>query len=547
MVSGLGTVKSSAAFLAIAVLTLVSLLSVHVSSTEKLSAEWKNYRLNAETQLHMEGNHYGERLESIYQNLRTISFLPSVRGLTRQSPVMSGDVRETIQQVYNNLASNIDVSEVYILPASFNPDRLDAATGKKEAPLAAFDELIVQGGRFLTAENPFLAAKGSADLEQVSGPPEIESHEYRQMREQLDWFGSHYKNREDFTGLNSPFVSGEEVLTCDNTVFAKTGDDANRSGVVFSTPFYAENGNFAGMVSAVIRSDALRSILSGTKYRLVSPAGEFESQADFKARLDGASWVPSLFYAEQNNYYVNSVEFFERDSRRKWTMQQKYDSADFYNSAAYRAVRSFAFWSITFIVCFAAFGFFALVLLNNKAVQMRHRATHDALTKLPNRLLLEEKMDEAITLASRGTKAAIFYLDLDRFKLVNDTMGHQAGDEVLCLVAARLQKCVHPDDLVVRIGGDEFVLLLRDVNTTADAMALAKNIILVLSEPMLIHEQDVLIGASIGIAMMQDVRTSASELLRHASERKPMNVVISAFTNLKWMRLAKSAVCWKQI
>jgi diguanylate cyclase (GGDEF)-like protein len=433
---------------------------------------------------------------------------------------MDGDVRETIQQVYNNLASNINVSEVYILPITFNPSRLDPATGEREGPLVAFDELIVQGGRFQKADNPFLAAdlaaKGVAAPPAAIGPPEIESHEYDQMRTQLDWFKAHYNNRGDFVGLHAPLISGEELITCDNTVFTKTGVDTDRMGVVFSVPFYAESSNLAGMVSAIIRSDALRQLLTSTDYRLVSPNGEFESQPAFASKDTGESWTPSLISAEGHHQFINSLAFFDRDSRGQWTMQQKFDAAGFYRSAEYKALKSFAFWSNVLIACLTAFGLFALRLLRNKAQQMKYRATHDVLTNLPNRVLLEEQMERAVASADRGVDAAVFYLDLDRFKLVNDTLGHQAGDEVLKEVAKRLHKCVRGRDLVARIGGDEFVILLRTVSTTADAMALATRIIESLNEPMRVHGQDVTIGTSIGITMMTDEKTSASELLRHA-------------------------------
>jgi diguanylate cyclase (GGDEF)-like protein len=515
-----GTLNSTVAYAAVIVMGLGCLLAVYLTSIKELAVEWKSYRQAADVQLQKEGRHFGESLESIYQNLRTISFLPSVRGLTRNSKAIDGDVWETIQQVYNNLASNINVSEVYILPITFNPSRLDPATGKREGPLVAFDELIVQGGRFQKADNPFLAAglaaEGGATQPAAVGPPEIESHEYDQMRAQLDWFSARFKNRGDFKRLLAPFISGEELITCDNTVFATTGNDSDRKGVVFSVPFYSENGHLAGMVSAIVRTDALRSLLANADYRLVSPNGEFASQPAFASNETGEAWSPSLVAAEQSQQFINSFEFFDRDSRGQWTMQQKYDAAGFYRSAEYMAVKSFTLWSTVLITCLTGFALFALRLLRNKAGQMRYRATHDALTNLPNRVLLEQQMQRAIASAGRGSEAAVFYLDLDRFKLVNDTLGHHAGDEVLKEVATRLHKCVRGGDLVARIGGDEFVVLLRRIDNTANTMVLASRIIESLSEPMQVRGQEVVIGTSIGIAMLTDTKTSESELLRHA-------------------------------
>jgi diguanylate cyclase (GGDEF)-like protein len=504
------------AYAVVAVLGIACLLAVYLTSRAELSVEWKNYRQAADIRLQRDSRHVGVGLESIYQNLRTISFLPSVRGLTRQSGAIDGDVRETIQQVYNNLASNINVSEVYILPITFNPSRLDPATGKTEEPLAAFDELIVQGGRFQKAEDPFLAAKNQLADSTAANAGEVESYEYEQMRSQLDWFSARFGNRSDFVGLQAPFISGEELITCDNTVFENTGHDADRKGVVFSVPFYALNGKIAGMVSAIIRSDALRELVANIDYRLVSPNGEFSTQPAFDSTEAGETWSPTLLASESNRQFLNSFDFYSRDSRSQWTMQQRYGSTDFYRSAEYRAVWTFSFWSMVFVTCLTGFSLCALRFVRMKSQQMRYRATHDALTNLPNRVLLEEQLQQAVAMADRGSPAAVFYLDLDRFKLVNDTLGHQAGDEVLGEVAKRLKKCVRLGDVVARIGGDEFVVLLRGIDATAEAMILATRIIASLVEPMHVHNQEVTVGTSIGIAMMKDSKTSAPELLRHA-------------------------------
>jgi diguanylate cyclase (GGDEF)-like protein len=134
--------------------------------------------------------------------------------------------------------------------------------------------------------------------------------------------------------------------------------------------------------------------------------------------------------------------------------------------------------------------------------ELQRLALHDPLTQLPNRLLLEDRIDQAIAHAERGKfKCAVLFVDLDRFKMVNDSLGHFAGDELLRSVANRLQTVVRGEDTVSRLGGDEFVILLRDVTGPDNATEVADKILHALREPFRIHEQELYITPSIGISV----------------------------------------------
>jgi diguanylate cyclase (GGDEF)-like protein/PAS domain S-box-containing protein len=144
--------------------------------------------------------------------------------------------------------------------------------------------------------------------------------------------------------------------------------------------------------------------------------------------------------------------------------------------------------------------------------QIRHMATHDGLTDLPSLKLAEDRLAMAVSTAHRNHKmAAALFIDLDGFKAVNDTFGHEAGDLVLKEVARRLRTRVRETDTVARIGGDEFLVILPDLQTRENASAVAETIIRLLSQPILINERPVTIGASIGIALYpvdaQDVQS----------------------------------------
>jgi len=149
--------------------------------------------------------------------------------------------------------------------------------------------------------------------------------------------------------------------------------------------------------------------------------------------------------------------------------------------------------------------------------QLRHLATHDALTGLPNRVLLDDRLHQAIAHADRDMRAfAVLICDLDRFKLINDSLGHRAGDELLQEVARRLLTVVRTADTVARFGGDEFVLIGTSIADADDAAALASRVMDVLQAPVRIAAIDIHTSPSIGIAMYPDDGTTTQALLARA-------------------------------
>ena len=146
-----------------------------------------------------------------------------------------------------------------------------------------------------------------------------------------------------------------------------------------------------------------------------------------------------------------------------------------------------------------------------------HMAHHDALTDLPNRLVLIDRLAEALAARHRSDCAVgVLCIDLDRFKDVNDGLGHAAGDALLQDVARRLRGCVRGDDLVSRHGGDEFIVLRPTLDSPEEARQLADRIVAALSGPFLIDDQELVTGASVGIALGPQDGASADLLLRHA-------------------------------
>jgi diguanylate cyclase (GGDEF)-like protein/PAS domain S-box-containing protein len=151
--------------------------------------------------------------------------------------------------------------------------------------------------------------------------------------------------------------------------------------------------------------------------------------------------------------------------------------------------------------------------------QLQFLAQYDALTRLPNRQLLHDRLESTLARARRGaTGFSLLYLDLDKFKQVNDRFGHAAGDRLLQEVANRISHCIREADTVARIGGDEFVVLLEHVVLADDAALVADKIRDALTQPVIIGEHVVQTCPSIGTAMYPEHGDSAHQLLKHADE-----------------------------
>ena len=153
-------------------------------------------------------------------------------------------------------------------------------------------------------------------------------------------------------------------------------------------------------------------------------------------------------------------------------------------------------------------------LSEEKIIRM---ANYDNLTGLPNRRLLMSYLSQALTLVSRrDIYAAVLFIDIDRFKLINDTLGHSAGDELLKEVAERLKKCVRLSDTVGRLGGDEFIVLLPDIEQIEDIIIICNRINTIFDSPLKIGEHEVSVMMSIGISVYPTDGEDGETLLRKA-------------------------------
>lgn len=151
------------------------------------------------------------------------------------------------------------------------------------------------------------------------------------------------------------------------------------------------------------------------------------------------------------------------------------------------------------------------------AERLAHQAHHDALTGLPNRVLIADRLEHALNRTMRyGGKIGLLYIDLDRFKHINDSLGHHIGDQLLKEVAERLESCTRKSDTLARMGGDEFMVVLADIRERGDAARTAQRILDTMEKPFILQGRELHIGASIGISISPDDGRDATTLQRNA-------------------------------
>jgi diguanylate cyclase (GGDEF)-like protein/PAS domain S-box-containing protein len=153
----------------------------------------------------------------------------------------------------------------------------------------------------------------------------------------------------------------------------------------------------------------------------------------------------------------------------------------------------------------------------NYQQQIEYQATHDSLTGLPNRTLLSDRLQQCISFADRyDEKLAVAFIDLDQFKLINDSMGHHVGDQLLVDMAQRLSACVRESDTLVRLGGDEFVMLLNGLHKVEDISQSMQRILSTVAQPFVINGWDYTVSCSIGVSLYPDDGSDPGDILKHA-------------------------------
>jgi methyl-accepting chemotaxis protein len=301
-------------------------VAIHLKEKSDLQTAQQRFWVESHAASELAATAAQQQFTYIYQNLRTMSRLPSVKSIDRHATNLSTNDNTTIQELYNNLGSDVDVSEVYIVPASLDADQIDPVTGAPQTPILMFDDLI----------------SDDAGGGQVPRRFEAEIYEYHLLHHQMQWFAAHVPNVKTTDGFDIPMISGPQVITCDNTVYNATLNNSDRTGMIFSVPFFGPDGNFKGSISAIIRLKAVRAVLPAQNFALVNPAyGALlvsgKTVLDPTARRLAAAALPDprLIYSEVLRLDVH-------DPRTTWSLWAEVPNAVFYARPDVRAARVFA-------------------------------------------------------------------------------------------------------------------------------------------------------------------------------------------------------------
>jgi signal transduction histidine kinase/CheY-like chemotaxis protein/HPt (histidine-containing phosphotransfer) domain-containing protein len=264
-----------------------------------------------------------EKITLIYQGIRTISFLPGIKHLTKENRSLNNDADSSIHQIYNNLVTNIDVSEVYITSVDFDPDKIDPFTKEKEKPLLTYEDHAHD-----------VEYKGN-DIE------EVETEEYSLIKQQIAYLKINHNNGAAIDHLQTPLVAGPPIITCDNEDYAKTLDNKDRLGIVFSVPFYNDKGALAGVVSAIIRQNVLAAMLPNANYALLNPNYNLIIEKSNHGQTHESRQAVAAARPDSGLIFSTVLPMTINDKTNQWLLWIGYPNADYINSDSHKAIIKF--------------------------------------------------------------------------------------------------------------------------------------------------------------------------------------------------------------
>ena len=298
-----------------------------------------------------------DKLKMSYETLRTISLLPGVRSIEVAGTELHPDVKSAIQQMYNNVFVNINVSEIYVLPKDFDYQKINPKTKTPQEPLAVFDELITGN----TDEK-----KEEKKIDDKDKLEEVEEFEYALHRDQLKYLGEKYPTNASFNKLEVPLLSGPEVISCDNAEFTTEDfakkDNSSRLGIVFTVPKYDLSGKLNGAISAVLRSKVLKALIPESNYGLLNL--ENHNQLTRNPTKD---WLNSIAYfkagkTNPNLIYSKIINLKTKD-KSAWSLWVAIPDSQYYQTPNYKNALN-QFFIESAIVLFIILCLFRLTLSN---------------------------------------------------------------------------------------------------------------------------------------------------------------------------------------
>jgi len=358
------------------------------------------------------------------------------------------------------------------------------------------------------------------------------------MRKQLDWLRQYVPQESLIKGLAYPMLGSPPVITCDNSRYNPSDpNDHDREGLVLSVPLFNFDGELRGCVSAVVLTHILSEILpdgdfalqEATSKTLVPPPVEGLWQ-----RTHGTEPV-AAFEPDRTLIYDEVRHVATLQSVAQWKLWAGRPDKVFWSQPGVQAIARTRYFGhiAVFILTFGACLAFNLIsraharlvelntglehAVEQRTKELRVIAETDRLTGLPNRTVLQRRLEHVLAQCRRSGKyCAILFFDFDRFKVINDSLGHEIGDALLVSIAHRFRKHLRETDTPSRFGGDEFVVLLDALTSPGDACVVAETLLHVFAQPHDLSGQQVVSTASIGVVANEHELKSASDMIRDA-------------------------------
>ena len=383
--------KNAIGYAVIITVGVVLALLVMAKSKTDYEQVLQRYQQTSEMEAEAAAKNLGYSLKQLYQGIRTISLLPGVKAIDRYGKNLDSNAHESIVQIYNNMVSNVAVSEIYIVPVDIEPDVLDPNTGELGAPILMYDG---------SAENPNEAPKPKiTTIEMAMKAPEIEIYEYRLLKEQMGYLREKYPDQGHTDALSLPFIGGKPVLTCDNADYEKTKENADRTGIVLSVPFFGLDGRLKGTITAVIRNNMIRDMLPTKDYAVFNDTYKYQvlSKEDGQQQASG-QWIeqgkpdPSLLFSKV-------IPISTSDPRSQWSVWVGYPDAKFMESGDVKAVNNFKLAGYGLSVVLTVLGSVLWAVLQRSASVVKNRMLQlekDVATKIAEneRLASEREMEK---------------------------------------------------------------------------------------------------------------------------------------------------------
>lgn len=380
-------VSAPLGYLAILLVGLLFCLGVRFEANRQYLAAWQRYLESQQ----MTSMGYTARVKSFFDaindNLATLSYLPGVRRIDRHGFNLGADERETIQQVYNNLAKNIDVTRVYIAPLNFDPKKTDLATGQPEDPTLMLDQVLIRSK----------LAEGNYPVPSRPVDHALKMPEFSEIKKHLQWLAINYPRIQMVKTSAVPMISGQAIIASDSANSIKPKAKNDLASLVFSVPYFDQDGMLAGSISAVIRTSVLRAITGNDNYSLISPLAEyisapFRRDNNVRLMLRAADSVPSAA-----TIFSETAVIPTNDVRGMWQIHMKYPASAYYSDSQFQAKRTFEYGSYVALGLFTVLGLGWHRSIVNRAQQMKKDAivlqrVNDDITRL--NVELAEKMKQ---------------------------------------------------------------------------------------------------------------------------------------------------------